>query len=196
MFEKMDSLMQDVLKMSTMVSQNLKNTCLLLFYDKPFIINDDHIDEMEKMITEKVINIIIRERPFAYDLRLLISTLRIVSDLERIGDLSVNLFHLYPDKGFLDNQFEISEQLSRNLDDAILALMTENVSLAKEIMDRDDPFDIWYQTMYDLYKASDSHLAEMLMVKDIERISDHITNIAEWIVFIYDGDLFSEIKRR
>lgn len=196
MFEKMNHLKTDVLKMARKVTTQLEDTFSLLFQNIPFIINDDLIDELEKQITEKVINIIIRERPYAHDLRLLISTLRIVNDLERIGDLAVNLYHLYEQTPFSMNHYPIASSLFINLNDVIKALIDENVSLAKEIMKRDDTFDVWYEQMYTIYKEKDNHLREMLFVKDIERIADHITNIAEWVVFIYDGDLFSEIKRR
>lgn len=196
MFEKTQSLKRDVLNMAAIVKDNLENTFELLFNGRPFKINDDIVDDLEKYITEKVVSIIVRERPYAHDLRLLVSTIRIISDLERIGDLSVNLYKLYEDKAFRKDYFKIYKKLVRNLDDAINALITENVSLAKEIMERDDEFDIWYEERYDSYINSDNHLAEMLIAKDIERIADHVTNIAEWTVFLYDGDLFSEIKRR
>lgn len=192
----MNRLKTDVLKMASFVSQNLKDTFLLLFDGKPFKINDDVIDEMEKDITDSVISIIIRERPYAHDLRLLISTLRIVSDLERIGDLSVNLFHLYEGEKYTKKEFIISEHLMNNLNDVLNALITENVSLAKDIISRDDLFDRWYDEMFCRFKDDNCHLSEMLIVKDIERIADHITNIAEWVVFIYDGEIFSEVKRR
>ncbi len=196
MFEKMQSLKRDVLNMATIVKENMEKTFELLFNGIPFKINDDVVDDLEKYITEKVISIIVRERPYAHDLRLLVATIRIISDLERIGDLSVNLYSLYENKAYKKDGFTIYKKLVRNLDDALNALITENVSLAREIMTRDDEFDDWYKERYDNFIESDNHLAEMLIVKDIERISDHVTNIAEWTVFLYDGDLFSEIKRR
>ncbi len=196
MFEKMQSLKRDVLNMASIVKENLSGTFELLFNDRPFKMNDDVVDGLEKYITEKVISIIVRERPYAHDLRLLVSTIRIISDLERIGDLSVNLFQLYNGKPFKKTTFKLYRRLIDNLDDSINALITENVSLAKEIMTRDDEVDSWYEGIYKNSLKSDDHLMEVLIAKDMERISDHITNIAEWTVFLYDGDLFSEIKRR
>jgi phosphate transport system protein len=163
--------------------------------------NDDKIDEMEAAVEEKAILTIAKRQPMALDLRSLMVSIRIASDLERIGDLAKNVAkraHAFTDpvprrlSASLERMGKLSQaQLKMVLD----AYAASDVERAMEVWRHDDDIDALYNSIFRellTYMLEDprmigtcTHL--LFATKNIERIGDHATNIAENIYYLVNG---------
>lgn len=164
-------------------------------------INDDLIDKLERVIEEDCLLVILKERPFATDLRRVTGIFKLVEDIERLGDhaediawVSKNLY--LAKESYKDPKVEqiISVALSM-VNDSYKALASGNAKLAEEVIKRDDIVDKLYlellneiPVLKEKYALNDSYVIyTTLLVKYVERIADHASNIAEWTVYIQNG---------
>ena len=164
-------------------------------------INDDLIDKLESVIEEDCLLVILKERPFATDLRRVTGIFKLVEDIERLGDhaediawVSKNLY--LAKESYKDPKVEqiISVALSM-VNDSYKALASGNAKLAEEVIKRDDIVDKLYlellneiPVLKEKYALNDSYVIyTTLLVKYVERIADHASNIAEWTVYIQNG---------
>lgn len=165
------------------------------------IANDDAIDELEQQISNDVMRLALRG-PLAGDLRVILAALRIASDIERVGDYAANLAKrskslnqmppMQHTRG-LDALARVAAQLVR---DALRAYDTLDVELAEQVRQRDVELDQLHTSLFRellTYMMEDprsitscTHL--LFMAKNLERIGDHATNIAENIIFRARGD--------
>ncbi|MCA0434306.1 MAG: phosphate signaling complex protein PhoU [Proteobacteria bacterium] len=168
--------------------------------------NDDRIDELERQIEEKALLLIAKRQPMARDLREIMVTIRVASDIERIGDLAKNT---------AKRTHAISEALPRKLSTGLarmgaLALSQLNKVLnayarnddimGMEVWRSDEEIDALYNSIFRellTYMMEDprnislcTHL--LFGTKNLERIGDHATNIAENIYFLVHGTTVSE----
>ena len=168
------------------------------------VISEDVIlDTAERQINEKAIVTIAKRQPMAADLREIMGAIRIAADLERVGDLGKNTAK----RVIAVQGSSIPRNLARGLEHlAELALMqlkevldvyaSRNIEKAKEIRERDDEIDAIYTSLFRellTYMMEDprnitpcTHL--LFCAKNIERIGDHATNIAETIFYIVTGE--------
>ena len=162
---------------------------------------DREVDDMEVDIEEDCLKILALYQPVAIDLRFIVAALKINSDLERIGDLAVNI----AERGLFlaaQEQFEIPFDLSamvtlaeKMVTESIDALINHDVRLAHQIRAADDTMDAMNREMYTQLKGmltTDSeHVNNLLHVlsvgRHLERIADHATNIAEDVVYLVQG---------
>jgi len=163
---------------------------------------EDHaVNKMEVDIDELCVSILARRQPAAEDLRLLISGLKISTDLERIGDLAVNmcertldLLDVPPLKPLIDLP-RMAELAGGMLSDALNAYVKGDDELAQEICLRDDLVDRLNEQVFReliTYIMEDAHtisqaLALMMISRYLERIADHATNIAEMVIYQVKG---------
>lgn len=168
--------------------------------------SDDRIDEMEAAIEEKAILTIAKRQPMASDLRSLMVSIRIAADLERIGDLAKNVAkraHAFSDPvprrlaAGLDRMGKLSQaQLKLVLD----AYAASDLDSAMEVWRHDEDIDALYNSIFRellTYMLEDprmigacTHL--LFATKNIERIGDHATNIAENIYYLVNGRTLRE----
>ena len=162
---------------------------------------DREVDDMEVEIEEDCLKILALYQPVAIDLRFIVAVLKINSDLERIGDLAVNI----AERGlFLAGQekFEIPFDLTamvslaeKMVTESIDALINHDVRLAHHIRATDDTMDAMNREMYAQLKEmiitdteQVNNLMHVLSVgRHLERIADHATNIAEDVVYMVMG---------
>lgn len=207
-FEKeLSTLHQDIIRMGAHVEQAI-NEAVQALTDldsekaRRVIANDDVIDEMEREIDRRCVEIIARQQPVASDLRDLTSTLKLITDLERIADHASDISERIIDLNALPNKVvvphdvitiaEVSKQMLRG---ALDAYVTRNETMASEIIRMDDRVDDLYAKLkkYLIHLMSvDSEnveqLVELLLIcKYFERISDHAQNVAEWVLFYIKG---------
>lgn len=166
---------------------------------------EDDIDHMERDIESLCFRLLLKQQPVAKDLRQISATLKMVTDMERIGDqaLDISEFIKYLDgKSKDDCQYIhlMAESTIRMVSDSVEAYVKGDVALAKSAMAYDDVIDDYFNkaksTIVNLIaiKPNDGeYLLDLLMVgKYFERIGDHAVNIAEWVEFsvtgIYKGD--------
>jgi phosphate transport system protein len=169
---------------------------------KRTIEGDRQIDQLEIEIDEACLQILARRQPVASDLRFITTTLKLVTDLERIGDLGVNICERVIE---LDNEPtlgqnnpipRISEVAQGMVHDALDAFVAGDARKAEQVMERDKVVDAYYAQLFPelvAHMMADPRVVfrstRLLSIgKYLERIADHATNIAEMVVFMVKGE--------
>jgi phosphate transport system protein len=162
---------------------------------------DDEVDELQKEIDALCSRMLALQQPMATDLRFLVATMKIATDLERMGDSSVNVAQAVPIlnqepplKPYIDlpRIAQITQEMVR---DALDSFVRRDARSAIEVCKRDDEVDGLYKQLFRelvTYMAEDSRyitraLHLLLIARNYERIADHATNIAEDVVFYVEG---------
>jgi len=172
---------------------------------------DRAINNEELAIDEATIRILALRQPVGRDLRFLVTALKVVTDLERIGDEAVNMAEravelagsppVLPLQPALQELAEASAQMVRQ---ALDAFVSEDVELARRVLTADDHVDALYgQLLRDSMKLVEANPTRVpdgfrfaFCAKYLERIADHATNIAEMVVFMVSGDDVRHIGSR
>ena len=200
--EEIDHLCQMMVKMSEQVIENLKNA-LDIYYNfdekKLDLINDDIVDLHERLIEETCLNIMLRERPYAKDLRMVSGILKCVEDVERLGDHAEDIRDFavklkneaHHEIAELDQAIDVTIKM---VNDSVQSFVNKDITLANDVIKRDDIVDELYEqclsTIIENDKkeySSEFSVYTTLIVKYIERIADHAVNISEWVVYILSG---------
>jgi phosphate transport system protein len=166
------------------------------------VIHGDHaIDALETGIEEQGFQLIALHQPMAKDLRLLFSAIRIVNDLERVGDHAVNIAqsaerlidypHIVPEPEIV----EMARLARQMLADALSAFVRGDAPLARDVCRRDDAVDALNDSVYRIlltHMMEDPRVIgagmELLLVsRNLERVADLATNVAEDVVFLVEG---------
>lgn len=162
---------------------------------------DSSIDEMEKQIESRCLRIILQQQPVATDLRKVSAALKMITDMERIGDHAVDISEiaLFLDEGMrkpdLADIPKMAEEAVKMLTDSINAYVYSDKELAEKVIESDDIVDEHFlrikkelTEMIVSDKSTANNALDLLMIaKYLERIGDHATNIAEWVVFSVTG---------
>jgi phosphate transport system protein len=174
------------------------------------VISDDlMLDEAQATLDDKVILIIAQRQPVASDLREVFSAIRIASDLERVGDLAKNIAKrvvAISERGHSVNLVRGIDHLGdlalAQLKEVLDAFGSRSVTRINMIRDRDDEIDAMYTSLFRellTYMMEDprnittcTHL--LFCAKNIERIGDHATNIAESVYYIVTGEHLSAYR--
>jgi phosphate transport system protein len=163
--------------------------------------DDDQLDLLQIEIDDRCIKLLALRQPTARDLRFVTMTMKISSELERIGDEAVNIAHRARDLGQepllkplvdIPRMAEISRGMIR---DALDAFVYEKTDLARQTITRDEDVDNLNRQLHrelTSFMIEDPHtitrcLNLMSVAHNLERIGDHATNIAEEIVYLYEG---------
>lgn len=164
---------------------------------------DRRIDEMEVDTEEACLKILALYQPVAIDLRFIITTLKINTELERIGDLSVNIaerseFLAAHEPVSIPFDFEsMAEKTQAMVRQSIDALINMNTHLAYEVCRSDDAVDAINRQMYEQVKQGilkhhehiESFIHLLSVSRHLERVADHATNIAEEVIYMVDGNI-------
>jgi phosphate transport system protein len=165
------------------------------------IASDDEIDEKEKEIESLCLKLIMQQQPVARDLRLVSAVIKIITDLERIGDHATDISEITlllagtPYIKKLEHISEMAEETMKMVTDSIDAFVRKDIDLANDVIARDDIVDNLFEMVkHDLIELikkdvenGDQAIDLVMIAKYFERIGDHATNIAEWIVFSLTG---------
>lgn len=164
---------------------------------------DKRLDTLQREIEERSVLLIARRQPLAIDLRETISGIRVSGDLERIGDLAKNIAkrvvaisdQAQPQKIVLGVQ-HMSDLVQEQLKDVLDAYAGRDVTAAHEVWERDSAIDALYNSLFRellTYMMEDprnisfcTHL--LFCAKNVERIGDHTTNVAETIEYLVTGE--------
>lgn len=164
---------------------------------------DIEIDQQEVDVEEECLKILALHQPVAIDLRFIIAVLKLNNDLERIGDLAVNIAEraLYLSRVAVpDIPFDfkgMAAQTRSMLKKALDALVNLDVTLAGEVCAEDDQVDAINREMYSQVKKAildhPHHLEALIHLlsvsRHLERIADHATNIAEDVIYMIEGKI-------
>ncbi len=162
---------------------------------------DTEIDNLELEIEEAVIRLLATQQPMARDLRLLTCCMKIANDLERVGDHAVNIAQsserllahrpIAPEPEIV----EMARQARRMLADALEAFVRADAKSARDICARDDSVDALHHSVFRIlltHMMEDPHIIGagmdlFLVSRNLERVADLATNIAEDVVFLVEG---------
>ncbi len=164
---------------------------------------DDRIDDIEVDVEEECLKILALHQPVAIDLRFIVTALKINNDLERIGDLAVNIAERAEFLATLERievpfDFEgMAEKTTAMVRSSLDALVNLDCAQAYRVWNADDEVDAINRQMYDQVKESIrknpewiESLIHMLSVsRHLERIADHATNIAEEVIYMVEGHI-------
>ena len=164
---------------------------------------DDSIDQFDHYIENKCLSLIALQQPIAKDLRVLGSLIKIITDMERIGDYGVNIANVTLDLNHsltnvpYENIHKMSEIIQEMLKLTMQSFMEENIELAMKIAKMDDQVDQLFMTIIDdavdyINQAPDQTkivTSLMFVARHLERIADHTTNICERIIYMVTGEL-------
>ena len=163
---------------------------------------DDEIDEQEKKIERLCLKLLLEQQPVAKDLRVISSALKMITDMERIGDhasdiseITLMLAH-HNEIKMLSQIKEMAKETAHMVIQSVEAFVKRDVKLANKVIKQDDVVDRLFNELKSeiikLINTSEEHGEEaidLLMIgKYFERIGDHATNIAEWVIFSITGE--------
>lgn len=163
---------------------------------------DSEIDQQERNIEGLCLKLLLQQQPVAKDLRVISSALKMITDMERIGDHASDIAEItivLADEKYIKELKQIQEMAKEAvimLVKSIEAFVNKDMVLAGEVIGRDDIVDdLFVQVKKDLIHMihADANTGEqaadfLMIAKYLERIGDHATNIAEWVIFSITGD--------
>ncbi|WP_251516817.1 MULTISPECIES: phosphate signaling complex protein PhoU [Staphylococcus] len=206
---QLDDLVKDLRRLGLYVYQHISYALQSLSeedrnYARQTIERDKVINALETDINEKVIMLITKQQPIATDLRLMMASLKIASDLERIGDNAASIAKIrlrakITDHYVLTRLNTMGKLALLMLKDMRDAVKHNDITLIKEIIERDKDIDDLYKnivnTTYlidnDPFVAGQAHLA----ARHLERVGDHIGNVAENIYFFITGERYETYNK-
>ncbi len=169
---------------------------------------DGEINRMERDIEHRCMTLLLRQQPVAGDLRRISASLKVVTDLERIGDHAADIAEIIPHLAAVRREgdpavsqaIEMGRKAYQMILSAMSALIAEDETAARKVIDTDDEVDYDFnaikQTLAKEIAADpgrvDAALDALMVIKYLERIGDHAVNIAEWVEFIRTGRYRSE----
>ncbi len=165
--------------------------------------NDFEVDRMEVELEEECLKVLALHQPVAVDLRFIVAILKINADLERIGDLAVNIAErtMYlAQRPRVEIEFdyrEMARKAEKMVEKSLDALVNMDADLAREVCGSDDAVDDLNREMFNFGMdyirthpdRADCIIRYMLVARHLERVADHATNIAEDVIYMVDGEI-------
>ncbi|MDO4361398.1 MAG: phosphate signaling complex protein PhoU [Eubacteriales bacterium] len=161
---------------------------------------DTEIDQKERTIESMCLKLLLQQQPVARDLRQISAALKMITDMERIGDQAEDIAEII---SFIDGHTSENDTLMREMAKAVIQMVTESVdayvkhdiALAEKVIADDDIVDDYFDSVKKKLIGSiarnpgdGEYALDILMIaKYFERIGDHATNIAEWVIFSITG---------
>ena len=162
--------------------------------------NSSAIDQKEHDIEMRCMKLLLHQQPVARDLRQISAALKMITDMERIGDQAEDIAEIVTFlEGHTMEGMELIEEMAREaikmVTDSVDAFVKKDVELARKVIDQDDVVDNYFSGVKSgiisliAENSADGEFAlDLLMIaKYLERIGDHATNIAEWVIYSVTG---------
>ena len=202
----LDDLKQKLLAMGGMAEQAVERAvrayqtrdlslCQIVLRD------ESKINAAERDVDEMSIDLLAMQQPMAIDLRFIVACIKINADLERVGDQAVNVAERVmdlitrPDPGLNVDIPRMAQMSISMVRDALNAFLTADVDLAQSVLERDDLVDNMNREIFEavdaaMAKSAGTHrnlLDTLIVARNLERVADHATNIAEDVIFWVRG---------
>ena len=202
----LDDLKQKLLAMGGMAEQAVERAvrayqtrdlslCQIVLRD------ESRINAAERDVDEMSIDLLAMQQPMAIDLRFIVACIKINADLERVGDQAVNVAERVmdlitrPDPGLNVDIPRMAQMSISMVRDALNAFLTADVDLAQSVLERDDLVDNMNREIFEavdaaMAKSAGTHrnlLDTLIVARNLERVADHATNIAEDVIFWVRG---------
>lgn len=203
---ELKALNDKLIEMGALVEGAIKNTINIITngeYDKleTSRMIEEKINKMEREIQNYCLNLLLLQSPVAVDLRTVSAALKMITDLERIGDQAIDIAEMSTYLKDCENIYsmthlsEMAERSSNMVTTAIDAFVKKDLKLAKTVATMDDAIDDLFnkvkQEVVDIINANkelDQQAIDVLLIaKYFEKIGDHAENIGEWVVFSITG---------
>ena len=204
--QELAELKSGVLRMGSMVEQAISESMRALVdrdnaLARAVIARDEEVNELHRQLRERAFMIMATQQPVARDLRLIVSFQHMVLELERMGDHAVGiaraalrLNNLPLLKPYIDLP-RMAELVESQVHEILGAVIEADQERAREIAARDDDVDVIYHRLWEElvgFMVNDPATVEraailLFLAKDLERIADRVTNIAEDVVFLHTG---------
>ena len=204
--EQLHALNHELLEMGALIERAIRSaTDALIRQDGEAALQalsaDKEVDQAERDIESLCLKLLLQQQPVAKDLRLISSVLKMITDMERIGDQASDIAELViylssePYIKELTHLPQMAEHAIRMVTGALDAYVRKDVSMAQEVIGMDDAVDTLFVTVKDELIAlirndasAGSQAIDLLMIaKYYERIGDHAQNIAEWVEYALTG---------
>ena len=204
--EQLHTLNHELLEMGALIERAIRSaTDALVNQDVEAALQaiaaDKDVDQSERDIESLCLKLLLQQQPVARDLRLISSALKMITDMERIGDQAADIAELViylskdPYIKELEHLPQMAENAIRMVTGALDAYVRKDVKLAQEVMDMDDAIDALFVTVKDELieqirrdASAGSQAIDLRMIaKYYERIGDHAQNIAEWVEYALTG---------
>ena len=205
--EQLNSLNNELLEMAALVEKSIENAVKALKNQdvelaRTTLIGDDEVDQKEKEIESLCLKLLLQQQPVARDLRQISAALKMITDMERIGDQAADISEItiaIAGQPFIKKLEDIplmAEATIKMVNDCVDAFVKKDVNLANEVIKYDDVVD-------ELFTRVKNHLFELILenrenggqaldllmiAKYFERIGDDAVNIAEWVLFSITGE--------
>lgn len=201
-------LKEDLYEMARLIEVAIEKTMIAFetqdeILAKEIIQGDRIVNDIEKSIEARCLSLIIKQQPVARDLRIVTTALKVVTDMERIGDHAADIAelilrekreHIYDLIKHIPDMGKATKQM---VHDAVEAFTTINVEKAREIIKQDDIVDDLFDKVKlevaNILKTSSEQVDQcvdiLMIAKYFERIGDHVVNICEWTEFHETGSL-------
>lgn len=203
---QLNTLNGELIQMGHMIEQAIENAIEAIMHRdvakaKKNMEFDSEVDQQEKDIETLCMKLLMKQQPVARDLRLISAALKMITDMERIGDQAADISELtislagVKELPEMDKIQKMSQETMLMVVKSIEAFVAKDLEMAEKVIRRDDVVD----RLFDEMKAELIRLiqeraacaevaADLLMVaKYFERIGDHATNIAEWVIYSING---------
>lgn len=204
--KELDLLNNELIEMGSLVERAIENAVKTLITKdveiaKKVIKSDNEIDNMEKTIENRCFKMLLQQQPVAGDLRLISSALKMITDLERIGDQAQDIAEitlLVANEIYIKDITHLPQMANATIKmvgESIDAFVNKDIVLAKEVIEYDDVVDDLFNIIKDELivlirenvKNGEQAINFLMIAKYLERIGDHAQNIAEWVVFSITG---------
>ncbi|MCB0309628.1 MAG: phosphate signaling complex protein PhoU [Bdellovibrionales bacterium] len=206
---EIENLKRKLLTLGSIVEENLfKATKALVERNEVLatevVQSDQEIDDLEVEVEEDCLKALALHQPVAIDLRYIVAVLKINNDLERIGDLAVNigrrarkLTRLCPPESIGINLTEMANRVRIMLHDSLEAMISLDAEQARSVCAADDAIDqmnrSYHRLVIEQIKQHPEHAEEYILFlntsRHLERIADHATNIAEDVIYLTEGEI-------
>ena len=202
----LEDLNVELIKMGAIVENAINSAIIALKNNddklaKEVVDQDRVIDDMEKDIEAKCLSLILRQQPVACDLRVVSTALKMVTDMERIGDQAADIAELVMDfksdlkYKAIEHIPAMAEAAVSMVHGAIAAFVNNDMEAAREIIKKDDIVDELFEkvksdvslSLQADVKNCDMDINFLMIAKYLERIGDHAVNIAEWVEYSITG---------
>lgn len=208
--KELDLLNKELIEMGNLIESSIKVAITALDEQnielaKRVIENDKEIDDMERSIEQRCLRLLIQHQPVAKDLRFISAALKMITDMERIGDQAADISEIsirLAEETYLKELIHIpqmAEATIKMVKNSIDSFVNRDIILVKKVIAYDDIvdelFDIIKNELVELIiqdiNYKEQSIDFLMIAKYLERIGDHAQNIAEWIYFAITGEHYT-----
>lgn len=210
---ELEKLHDELVEMGNLIEASIETTVTAMREQdvelaKRVVEGDKEVNDLEKAIESRCLRLLLQQQPVASDLRMISSTLKMITDMERIGDQAADICEIIimlDGDDYLKELVHIpqmAEAVVKMVKGGIDAFINRDLELVKEVIQYDDVVDDLFDVVKGeliQYIRNDEEKSEqaidlMMIAKYFERIGDHAQNVAEWVYFSIKGEHYNGPK--